>query len=213
MGRERCMGMNVVGATIIVVPLMACSPNTGGRNIAFGETIGLSTTGNLRIITERQRYGMPPVVCTEPSPDYAIAFNFTRKAKLDLPSPTGTKSLDGELSSTETIDEGEGRAAAVLALRDGLYNACQSYANGVIGHDAYAMILSQYGALLVALVGSDTVKGAPVASSIGTQNATLSALTVACVSSYDRSRGEQTNVLLTPAFCHSVFQRAMAPRR
>lgn len=207
------MGMNVVGATIIVVPLMACSPNTGARNIAFGETIGLSTTGNLRIITERQRYGMPPVVCTEPSPDYAIAFNFTRKAKLDLPSPTGTQSLDGELSSTETIDEGEGRAAAVLALRDGLYNACQSYANGVIGHDAYAMILSQYGALLVALVGSDTVKGAPVASSIGTQNATLSALTVACVSSYDRSRGEQTNVLLTPAFCHSVFQRAMAPRR
>lgn len=207
------MRTQVLAALMAVLPLTSCSPNAGAGKIAFGETTGLSTTGNLRIITERQRYGMPPVVCTEPSPDYAVAFNFTRKAKLDLPSPAGTRTVDGELSSTETIDEGEGRAAAVLALRDGLYNACQSYANGVIGHDAYAMILSQYGALLVALVGSDTVKGAPVASAIGTQNATLSALTVACVSSYDRSRGEQTNALLTPAFCHSVFQRAMAPRR
>ena len=88
------MRTQVLAALMAVLPLTSCSPNAGAGKIAFGETIGLSTTGNLRIITERQRYGMPPVVCTEPSPDYAIAFNFTRKAKLDLPSPAGTRTLE-----------------------------------------------------------------------------------------------------------------------
>jgi hypothetical protein len=46
-----------------------------------------------------------------------------------------------------------GRTAGVVALRDGLYTACQAYANDVIGKDAYSLILSQYGNLLVALAG------------------------------------------------------------
>jgi hypothetical protein len=46
-----------------------------------------------------------------------------------------------------------GRTAGVVALRDGLYKACEAYANGVIGKDAYALVLSQYGNLLVALAG------------------------------------------------------------
>nr|CAD6615332.1 hypothetical protein RFYW14_02853 [Pseudorhizobium flavum] len=66
------MRTQVLAALMAVLPLTSCSPNAGAGKIAFGETIGLSTTGNLRIITERQRYGMPPVVCTEPSPDYAM---------------------------------------------------------------------------------------------------------------------------------------------
>ena len=208
------MRTTVLFLMMAVMALSACSPNAGAGRIVFGETVGLSTTGNLRIISERRRHGMP-VVCTEPSPDYAIAFGSARKAKLDLPGPTPAsgRKVEGELTSTEAVSLGEGRDAAVLALRDGLYNACQSYANGVIGHDAYAMILSQYGALLVALVGNGAERQGAAATSIGTQNATISALTVACVSSHDRSRGVATNALLTTEFCRRVFERAMAPRR
>jgi hypothetical protein len=54
-----------------------------------------------------------------------------------------------------------GRTAGVVALRDGLYSACQAYANHVIGKDAYSLILSQYGNLLVALTsGSAASEGA-----------------------------------------------------
>lgn len=195
---------------VLVAVLSGCtSPNSRASHVALGSTKGLVTTGNLRIVSERKRLGYPPVVCTEPSPDYAIAFGFTRKANADLPSPAGTQTLSAELASTETVTAGSGREAAVLALRDGLYSACQSYANGVIGHDAYAMILSQFGALLVALVGNDGAKGT---TSIGTRNATLSALTVACVSSHDQTRGPWSNALLTPSFCYRVFEQAMAQR-
>ena len=65
-----------------------------------------------------------------------------------------TASISGSNSFTETISAMAGRTAGVVALRDGLYKACEAYANGVIGKSAYALILSQYGNLLVALAGS-----------------------------------------------------------
>ncbi len=89
----------------------------------------------------------------------------------------------GTFERSEQITALEGRNAGVLALRDGLYTACQAYVNGVIGHDAYALILSQYGNLLVALAGAQPVatgqcpadstgKGAPTAAAIAKAVAT-----------------------------------------
>ena len=55
-----------------------------------------------------------------------------------------------------------------MALRDGLYAACQAYANGVLGQDAYSLILSQYGNLLVRLVSVSSASdagGKPAAAS------------------------------------------------
>jgi hypothetical protein len=68
-------------------------------------------------------------------------------------------------STTEAVTAQLGRTAGVVALRDGLYSACQAYANRIIGKDAYALILSQYGNLLVALAGSGG--GNPAAASGG----------------------------------------------
>ena len=55
----------------------------------------------------------------------------------------------------------------MVALRDGLYSACQAYANQLIGKDAYSLILSQYGNLLVALAsgGGGGAGGAGAAAS------------------------------------------------
>jgi hypothetical protein len=66
--------------------------------------------------------------------------------------PSG--SLSRNATTTEAISAMAGRTAGVVALRDGLYSACQAYANRVIGKDAYALILSQYGNLLVLLAGT-----------------------------------------------------------
>jgi hypothetical protein len=61
-----------------------------------------------------------------------------------------------------------GRTAGVLALRDGLYATCQAYANGALGQSAYALGLSQYGNLLVALTAHDPgASGGTTVSALG----------------------------------------------
>jgi hypothetical protein len=53
-----------------------------------------------------------------------------------------------------------GRSTALLGLRDGLYRAYEAYANGVIGADAYALVLSRYGQLMTTLFLGQDVTGA-----------------------------------------------------
>lgn len=68
-------------------------------------------------------------------------------------------------------------------------------------------ILSQYGNLLVALVGNDQ---AAANVQVSGPQAAISAMTVACISGYDRSRDDsQGNVLLTQAFCRDLLNRVM----
>jgi hypothetical protein len=196
------------------------SPNMRASALDFGHVTGITTTGGLRLVTERQRLQIDgstlPVLCTEPSPDYAVGFNRTAKADADATVPAaigpGVSNVDGSLkldfSRSETVQPITNPTAGVLALRDGLYAACQSYVNGVIGHDAYAMILSQYGALLVSLVGNEKAQAGR------SGNATLSALTVACISGHDRTRyppsSAGNNRLLSEAFCRDVLRRVLA---
>jgi hypothetical protein len=196
---------------IWIIPALALagcnSANSRVSPVSFGSSTGIVTSGNLRLVTERQKAGYPPIVCTEPSPDYLVAFGSTQKLTASVPTQLGTRSLAADLATTEEVAKGEGRTAAVLALRDGLYVACQSYANGVIGQDAYSIILSQYGNLLVALVGNDQ---AAANVQVSGPQAAISAMTVACISGYDRSRDDsQGNVLLTQAFCRDLLNRVM----
>ncbi|MCK8779027.1 hypothetical protein M0654_03415 [Rhizobium sp. NTR19] len=190
----------------LVMGLAGCnSPNSRVSPVSFGSSTGIVTSGNLRLVTERHKKDYPPVVCTEPSPDYMVAFDQTRSFTNTRPTEQGERKLEINLSSVEDVEKGEGREAAVLALRDGLYVACQSYANGVIGQDAYAIILSQYGNLLVALVGKDT---APGKVEVSGPNAAISAMTVACISGHDPSRDDSgRNPLLTVGFCRDLLGR------
>lgn len=194
--------------------LAACdSPNARIAELQFGSSKTLATSGNLRVVTERLRQGedgsFQPIVCTEPSPDYAIAFDRKGSVRANVVVPQGPSvDASGEFTTTEKIEELEGRSAAVLALRDGLYAACQSYVNGVIGHDAYAMILSQYGTLLVALVGKDG--GKPGTVGYEGRRATLSAMLVACISRHDQSRlPPGRNDILDVRFCKRVLENGL----
>ena len=153
-----------------------------------------------------------PTLCTEPSPDYAIAFNQTAKLSASV---TGRGSGEADLGSAEVASQLQGRSAGVLALRDGLYAACQSYVNGVIGHDAYALILSQYGRELVELMHAAPATAADDVEvvKIKTKQAAFAALLVSCISQYDRTRigGERNtpkNPVLGPAYCRKVMHAA-----
>lgn len=204
--------MHIVFACLLACLVAACeSPSAKVTQFQFGSATTLATTGNLRLVTERLRPGsdgsLLPIVCTEPSPDYAIAFGQKGggSVKVTLPQGSGEGSVNAETSELAT--ELKGRSAGVLALRDGLYAACQAYANGVIGHDAYAMILSQYGTLLVALVGE---KEMPLTPGDPSKRAALSAMLVACISRHDGTRLPQgDNRLLTETFCKRVLSESL----
>lgn len=208
---------NSICVAVLAAALGSCtSANERVLPASVGTTRAIATTGSLRLVTERDRMGYP-ILCSEPSPDYAVAFDKAAKATVTVTSADGSStSIAPDTSSVEDVTPGEGRAQAVLALRDGLHAACQSYANGLIGQDAYSIILSQYGNLLVALVGKQAVDaaGKPISTTTGTINprhATLSALVVACISGNDPTRiPAAQNPLLNPRFCSGVLTRAVA---
>ncbi len=218
--------VGIVGAGML---LAGCAdPNISPRQVDFAMTNAKPDTvamgPNLRLIMNRPRhlttlgYGPTlPTICTEPSPDVAVAFGRTLAGQGSYAGPNST-TISGSVNATskEAATELAGRTAGVLALRDGLYAACQSYANGVLGHDAYAMILSQYGHLLVALAGTGK-DGNP--EPMTAKEAAISALLVACVSENDPTRltpiyyekrkhryGALHNPLLTPQRCETLIR-------
>jgi hypothetical protein len=147
------------------------------------------------------------ILCSEPSPDWAIAFGNAFAAAASGGASGGPSgSLSGSGSTTEAITAATGRTAGVVALRDGLYAACQAYANQEIGKDAYSLILSQYGNLLVALAsggggGSGGAASAPsssatppgVAVAVSTGSTSGSAKPSGASSGGDASQGQNSS--------------------
>src|SRR5215471_2000103 len=119
------------------------------------------TTADVRMIAQRKRPNSPDVVtCTEPSPDVAKALSTAAQLSGSGGNGTATGSLAAGGASAEAALALAGRSTALLGLRDGLFRACEAYANGVIGADAYALVLSRYGQLMTTLFLGQDVTGA-----------------------------------------------------
>jgi hypothetical protein len=218
--------MRMLAIGTVCLALAGCdSPNFRTSQFQFGSSQTLAATGNLRFVSERTRPfadGTTQIVtCSEPSPDYATAFS----QDVDVTVKSTAAQAPGEATFgnnvQEKIEELNGRSKGVLALRDGLYAACQAYTNGQIGKDAYSMILSQYGTLLVALMSETAPTATLAAGALGTSAEAIkvqraasafSALLVACINGNDPTRRtlEQLppNPLLTRGFCQNVVARA-----
>ncbi|MCJ2113767.1 hypothetical protein MKK64_21605 [Methylobacterium sp. E-025] len=203
--------------------LASCAdPNIAPVGFELGSVRSAAVLGpNLRTISERDRqifdgqtgeFLVLPTVCSEPSPDVAIAFGraLAANASVGISGNTGAGGFTS--TSAETATGLEGRTAGVLALRDGLSEACRAYANGVIGQDAYALILSQYGNLLVALAGTGTAGSA--APRFSAQETALSALLVSCISEHDPTRrgAARTNPLLSEVVCKKLMGSILSGR-
>jgi hypothetical protein len=85
----------------------------------------------------------------------------------------------------------------VLALRDGLYATCQAYTNGALGQSAYALGLSQYGNLLVALTAHDA--GAPGGTSAGAVGPTVPIPTPPGASNTNNNTAQKTTARFASA--------------
>ncbi len=119
------------------------------------------TTADIRVVSQRQHPVTHQwVTCTEPTPDVAKALSTAAQVSLK----GGNKAANGEVGlsggSAEAIAELAGRSTALLALRDGLFRACEAHENGAIGADAYSLVLGRYGQLMTTLFLGEDIQGA-----------------------------------------------------
>lgn len=203
---------------IATLCLAGCAdPNLGPVPFHLADTKdGIAVAGNLRLVTAHDRpidgRAAPlPTICSEANPDAIVAFGRSGNGSFGVTEPSGPQVTGAAaFASTETATDLTGRTAGVLALRDGLSAACQAYTNGVIGQNAYALILSQYGNLLVALAGTGTAGSAP--PRFTAQESAITALLVACISEHDPTRlgAPVPNTLLSSANCTKLMNAIVA---
>jgi hypothetical protein len=175
--RSKLLKLPYILVTLLLCFLVSACGHPDARPVDMGKGASLSTgsgwllpAGSYHMVTTRPSPmdSSQQILCTEPSPDWAVAFGEALQLSAEGKAPSGIDaSLSGSSSDTETVTALVGRTAGVVSLRDGLYAACQAYANHIIGKDAYGLIISQYGDLLVALAGNATSGGTGATSTGG----------------------------------------------
>src|ERR1700682_206789 len=170
--------VSVMSACVLATTLGGCAifadPNAWPQKFKYGDSATMASGANVRYVNEREREmtgreDRPlPTMCTEPAPDVAVAFGTSLGASANI---SGQGSGGFAAGTSEAGLALAGRTAGVLALRDGLYPTCQAYTNGALGQSAYALGLSQYGNLLVALTAHDA--GAPGGQFVNAQAPTV----------------------------------------
>jgi hypothetical protein len=135
--------------------------NDAERSVARGWMVPAAyTSADVRIVTHRVRPGTnTEIVCAEPSADVAKAIATAFQGTGSGGNGSVTVGLGFGGASAEAIAELAGRSTALLGLRDGLYRACEAYANGAIGDDAYALIISRYDQLMTTLFLGQDISG------------------------------------------------------
>jgi hypothetical protein len=104
------------------------------------------------------------VVCAEPSPDVAKAvqesFGLGGGLGVDIPTQvSGSAAVSIARARAEAAAQLGERLATIQLLRDGLYRACEAYANGAFSETTYALLLSRYDDTMVTLLSAELAAG------------------------------------------------------
>ena len=137
------------------------------------ETPTLYTTADIRIVTKRTHPVLGnDVLCTEPSPDVSKALTAVTKvnAGIDQGTVNGSVGVGVGVGTSEELIQLAGRTTALLAFRDGVFRACEAYANGSLGADLYTLVAGNYTQLLTTLFLAQDMTGV-----VGTASGTVSA--------------------------------------
>lgn len=157
----------------------ACGTTNRGevsRTDLQGETVALGTAAETRLIMTTPNNRMldpdpnnhPPssvLTCAEPSPDIAMiaasAFAASGNAGSGLFGNDSNSQVSGSMGGMRAEQAAElGRRLATVQLaRDALFRACEAYANGAIDEAMYAVMLSRFDDLMVALFAVEMAQG------------------------------------------------------
>ena len=139
------------GTTLIRVPLNPDEFFTTGarqRIIANSEIAKFSRPGMVDPIR---------IVCTEPSPDAAVAVANSLGVGLSVLGQGAGSISSAQVEGLAQLVE---RTASIQLLRDKMYQTCLAYANGAISGTTYSMIMSRLDDTIVTLLLGETAGGA-----------------------------------------------------
>lgn len=159
--------LNGIAAAGCISLLASCSqpPGTTLKRVPLQPDEFFTTGARQRVITNSDisnfsRPGLVDpqrIVCTEPSPDAAVALANSLGVGLSILGQGA-----GSISSAQVeglVQLGE-RTASIQLLRDKMYNTCLAYSNGAISGTTYSMIMSRLDDVIVTLLLGETAGGA-----------------------------------------------------
>lgn len=163
-----------------ILGLMGLTAVVGGcnthvtRDFEINQAEILATDALMRGIIVQRRYGANPIddpvgrpnlgaagiFCAEPPPDAASAFASSFGATLagDLSQVSPEVALSVSNSVAQTVGQLV-RSNPVNIMRDGLYRACEAYANGAISGEEYRILLSGLDEAVVAMALANEISG------------------------------------------------------
>ncbi len=183
---SRVLNFQVPVGLAALLLLAACAGEKAIQWHSFGDDSILLTKAEYRAVT-RTRVGAESdfgrikpsaIVCAEPSPDVAKAvsesFELDSKIAADVAGQgSGSLALDLARQRAEAIAQMTERIATVQLLRDGMYRACEAYANGALSKTEYAVMLSRYDDTMVTLLLAELAAGNVGRSLAGVRSGTV----------------------------------------
>lgn len=140
------------------------------------------------------------IICAEPSPDVAQAVSKSFGAELSAAvASEGSGQAQVAAAQAASIAELGKRLAAVQALRDGLYRACEAYANGAITDASYAAILGGYRTTLETTLFGDFLASRDSASAVASAGGNASTTGSANETLQQSNSGNAGQASTTPA--------------
>lgn len=104
------------------------------------------------------------ITCAEPSPDMArlVSQSNSSSAQIGAALPIGVSASAAygfAKGHAEGMAQLTDRLATIQILRDGMYRACEAYANGAIDRTAYALVLAHSERVMFGLLMAELVSG------------------------------------------------------
>jgi hypothetical protein len=154
-----------LGLALIALSACATPPGTTLKQVDVENNQFVATDARLRMVTNSEigtfsRPGLVDpfrIVCTEPSPDVAIAVANSFGAGISILGE-GSGSVSGE--TVEGLGQLVERTASIQLLRDKMYQTCLAYSNGAISGTTYSLIMSRLDDTIVTLLLGETAGGA-----------------------------------------------------
>ncbi len=164
------IGTQTTAATGVALILAGCSPAEKSsifRTADLGSGTTVITDAKQRVVINVPAKGGPGrntpsrIICAEPSPDVAQTVSDVISAALEvqIKGQGGGAASFGRSTADAVVQLGE-RLATIQLLRDGLYRACEAYANGAVSSTTYSMIVSRYDDTMVTLLMGELAAGA-----------------------------------------------------
>jgi hypothetical protein len=165
-GRRR-HAVLAAAAVFLSVAASGCATEPGGilRTVDLKKDQFFTTDARQRVVTnseigENSSPGLPDpfrLVCTEPSPDVAIAVANSFGAGVSVfGQGSGSISATTVQSMAQLVE----RTASIQLLRDKMYQTCLAYSNGAITGTTYSLVMSKLDDTILSLLLGETAGGA-----------------------------------------------------